>query len=179
MIRFNKLQVALIPFLIALSTSPAIASSPSLPLLQKLESCQQTQYNHLEKLHQQLSNSAHLSSMQVKTARKSPKRTKKETKLRARESELLSLDSSVLALINQVILDQQKSIRMKNRLKKAISSTAVVQIAVEQVDELSQFAEKVDQNFHEIAQKSFMLKIKDDREFQSCVGQATQVKSGV
>lgn len=186
MIQSKKFSVSLLGALLVMSSSTQAATS-DIQFLQTLESCQQKQYTSLLKSHTMVSELAQTSSAEADTAKKLRDKLRslkkfskskialnKEIKYRNRQGALLSLDSSILALVSEVLSDKSKVSRYKTKLKANQSYRNQIQL-----DEIAGANEQIDQNFHEITMKAFILKLKDDRDFQSCVVSEPELRASL
>ena len=182
----KSFSVSLFSALLVLSSSTQAATS-DIQFLQTLESCQQKQYTSLLNNHSKISALAQTSSAEADTARKLRDKLRslkkfskakialsKEIKYRNRQGALLSLDSSILALVSEVLSDKAKVSRYKTKLKSNQTYRNQTQL-----DEIAGANEQVDQNFHEITMKAFILKLTDDRDFQSCVVSAPELRASL
>ncbi len=187
MIQLKQFRVQVLVGLIFVGTASAQTPTSDLKFLKTLESCQQRQYTNLLKTHSTLSELAATSSMEADVSQKlrdklrSMKRyTKareamaKEMKYRSRQSALLSLDSSILAMINEVLTDKTKVAEYKKKLlaKAKFRNQS-------QMDEIVAAVEQLDLNYSEYSGRAFSLKIKDDREFQSCAEPVPQLQASL
>ena len=187
MIQLKKFPMVLVTAFIMIGTASAHAQTNDLQFLKTLESCQQTQYDTLLKTHSDISELAQNSSKAAETAKKLRDKLRaqkkyskakiemaKEIKQRTLQGALLGLDSSVLALINEVLTDKTKAGKYKKKLLSKRDYKDQIQL-----DEIVSAVEQVDINYHEINEKSYLLKLKDERNFRSCVTTQPQLQASV
>lgn len=177
MSKTNSTFFSALSFFIIFFGGVANAQSNDLKFLSSLERCQQKQYSALLKSHEKVSDLADTSDDKAEFSKKSSaklhsaqkfKKSKialsKEIRYRKRQGALLGVDSNILALISEVLSNKTRVNKYKTRLKK---NRGYINQAV--LGEIASANEQVDQNYHEITMKSFILKMKIDRNFQSCV----------